>query len=257
MSPELKEEILNEENESAQNETKANDLYAPRQVILPDEVNTRNPDTGTIEKKEVEYIHKTEKLSNKVWLEFNDVLNPRRRVEGSSLVYTDNMPEAVNYLYRHLVKEIPTGYAPYFRQELTTENFHALIPAKHKEKVLDRVFAFQILEAQEDEFFFDESGEIKFETDVPINGDAEIITVCFRPKVKKDEEAYKAATETKTGGAKRYRSTEIPQKNDYKKIGELFASLLTFSSHTDIPIWIQNGLTINYFTEYGEIEAKN
>ena len=125
MSPELEKES-----------TGAN-FYAPRTVVLVNKLNTKNTDTGEIELKEVEFTHQTARLTDEVWLEFNRILNPRRKLQNGKLEYKDDLAAAVEAVYKKLIPDIPTGYAPYFRQELTLENFHSLIPYADKESVLD------------------------------------------------------------------------------------------------------------------------
>lgn len=260
MSPELQPiEIVTAADTGAGAEIPT-DFYQPRVIVLTDEVNTRNAQTGAIEKKEVEFTHRTTRLENNHWIAFNDTLNARRRYEGSKPVYKDDLTKAVNETYKKLVRSVPEGYAPYFRQQLTDENFHELIPFKDKEKVLDRAFVFEISESAEQEFFFDDAQENKFEIDVPINGENRTGIICLRPKLKADEKAYKTATEPNVSSIKRFRNPEIPLKNDYKKISELFDSLKTFAGvfeNEAVPVWIQNGLMAYYFTEFGERDAKN
>lgn len=253
MSPEL-------ETEETASENKSVDFFAARTIVLTDEVNTRNAETNAVEKKEVEFVHRTIPLENKHWLEFNDILNPRRKIEGRKVIYADNFNDAVNAIYKKLVPEVPEGYAAYFRQGLTVENFHDLIPFKDKEKVLDRVFAFQISEAAEEEFFFDDGGETIFEIDVPISDAPAIGRIALRQKLKADEKQYKKATEPDSRNFKRFRNPEISIKPDYKKLIELFASLKTavgVFENDDVPVWIGVGLMTFYFTEYGTRDAKN
>lgn len=238
-------------------ESKSVDLYAPRTVVLINNLPTKNPETGEIEAKEVEFVHQTISLSDEIWLEFNRVLNPRRKFQNGKLEYKDDLRTAVEATYKKIVPEIPSGYQTYFRETLTLENFHDLIPYADKEAVLDQCFAFQISEAKQ-AFFFGEASEQVFEIDVPINGEAVTGKIGLQPITKKLEKDYKQATEPKTGEVRRFRNPEISTKPAFKKLSEVFEAVKSFDENFEIvPIWIRIGLVRYYFEEFGKSSAKN
>ena len=239
--------VENADNMSEEN--KPVDFYQPRTVVL----------TNKIKGKEVEFTHKITRLTDKIWLDFNDTLNPRRVLESKKFVYREQRKEAVKEAYKALVATIPEGYQPFFKQTLTLENFHGLIPYNDQNEIVERVFAFDINESESDEFFFDSDGATRFEIDAPIGGETATGVVALSGKSKRSENDYKAAVKEKGADAKRFRSVEISLKSDFEKLSELFFSLNAGAENFSggIPVWIQVGLMTYYFTQFGVSEIKN
>lgn len=221
------------------------DFYQPRKITL----------TRTIKGKEVEFVHQTTQLTDQIWIDFNKTLNPRRVLENKKLVYKEDSEKAVREAYKALVPTVPQGYAPFFKQELTQENYLQLIPFEDQKTVLEEVFAFDANESEDQEFFFDAEGVVLFDVDAPINGEVESFQIGLNPKTKGAQKLYKEATELNTANAKRFRNPEIPASVDFAKLSSLYRSLV--NTDFNLPIWMQIGLMNIYFVQYAQSEAKN
>ncbi len=225
------------------------DFYQPRAITL----------TNTIKNKEVEFTHKSTAIDDEIWLEFNEILNPRRELQNKKLVYKDDVRLAVKAIYKKLIPEIPEGYQQFFKQTLTPQNFCDLVPFADQQAVLEQIFAFDISESDADEFFFDGDGANRFEIDVPINGVIQTGTIALNGKTKQSEKDYKRAVEPKSGDVKRFRHVEVSVKSDFAKLSGVFDSLLAGAENfrTGVPVWMRVGLMNYYFAEFAVSEAKN
>lgn len=213
----------------------------------------------TIKGQEVTFKHKIENLSDEIWLSFHKALNPRRVVKGNDLIYAENEQSAVEQLYKNLVNEIPEGYAPFFKQELTKENFHSLIPYKDKKTVIEQLFVFEVSESDEQEFFFDAPSNVFLEISFPVGGEVYTSKHVFKEITKGSEKAFTEANEREgLKNFRRFKTPEIPLSRNFLKLAELFDSLTEgFDCYKQAPIWHKVALIDFLFSEYGEAAPKN
>lgn len=229
------------------------DFYAPRAVTVQ----------NVLRNKPVEFVHQTVRLDDKMWLDFYDELDPRTVVQGKKETYAANEEKAIRATYKKLVKEIPTGYQPFFKQTLTKENFSDLIPLADQESVINQAFAFAVSENDEEAFFFDAEDHVPLVIASPIGEEYCSGNHYFKPVTGKDKKDYAKADEidppANRGG---FRKIEVSLKRDYEALATLFVKMTVsaaenYDESAGIPIWHKIGLMDYLFLKYARPNAKN